>query len=107
MKRDMDLVRKILLALEAHPHGCVPVDCTITGYDEMVIHYHVWLMEQGGLLAGVQHGAGVVAWPVWITPKGRTFLDAVRSDTVWAKVNAVMKDEGLPFPLLQQLALKI
>jgi hypothetical protein len=31
MKRDLDLVRKILLALEAHAHGFAPAPFTVPG----------------------------------------------------------------------------
>jgi hypothetical protein len=113
MKRDMDLVRRILLALEAYEHGYAPEGFTIVGYDQEVIGHHVWLMEQGDLLTAsattVQRDGSPVALPGTITWDGHNFLDAVRSDTVWSKVKAVLKDKGisLPFTLLQELALKI
>jgi hypothetical protein len=49
-----------------------------------------------------------VALPVTITWAGHDFLDAVRNDTVWAKVKTQLKDHSvtLPFVLLQALALK-
>ena len=47
MKRDMDLVRAILLALEAHPTGFAPADFTIRRYDEDMIGHHLWLMRRG------------------------------------------------------------
>jgi|GEM_PF-7061885 len=44
MKRDIDLVREILLALEEHDHGYAPKDLEIRGYSKEQIGYHVWLM---------------------------------------------------------------
>jgi hypothetical protein len=113
MKRDMDLVRKILLALEAYEHGYAPEGFTIAGYEQEVIGHHVWLMEQGDLLTAsattTQRDGSPVALPGTITWAGHDFLAAVRNDSVWAKVKTILKDKGisLPFTLLQQLALKI
>jgi hypothetical protein len=113
MRRDMELVRKILLALEASEHGDAPNDFTVVGYDQEVIGHHVWLMEQGDLLTAsattVQRDGSPVALPGTITWAGHDFLAAVRNDSVWTKVKTILKDKGisLPFALLQELALKI
>ncbi len=53
MKRDMELVRKILLAMAAHEHGYAPQPFTIAGYEQAVIGHHIWLMEQGHLITAV------------------------------------------------------
>ena len=109
MKRDMDLVRKILLAMEADQ----PVIMTL-GYDPDVVGHHVWLMEQGDLITvsatSTHDDVGPVAVPGAITWKGQEFLDAVRDDDVWNEVNRRLRAQGLsslPLELLQVLALKI
>jgi Hypothetical protein (DUF2513) len=113
MKRDMELVRAILLAMEAHESGYAPSPFTIAGFDQGVIGHHVWLMEQGELVTAVEmtamNEASPIAIPLSITWKGHDFLDAVRTDKVWLKVKTELKDKGLslPFALLQALALKI
>jgi len=113
MKRNMELVRLILLAMDKHEHGFAPPDFTIAGYDQEVIGHHVWLMAQGDLITAVVTTAmgdpSPVAMPVTITWTGHDFLEAVRNDTVWSKVKTQLKDRGisLPFSLLQDLALKI
>lgn len=113
MKRNMDLVRKILLALEAHPHGFAPADFTVAGYDQETIGHHVWLMAQGHLVTAedvtVSENAGPTALPESITWHGHEFLDLVRNETVWKKLKAELKDRAitLPFELLQALAMKI
>jgi hypothetical protein len=107
MKRDMDLVRKILLAMEAGELG------PIAGYDQAVVGHHVWLMLQGHIIEAAtsttQGDAHPVALPIAITSEGHDFLDTVRDDTVWATVKAIQQDKeiSLPFTLLQQLATKI
>ncbi len=113
MKRDMDLVRQILIAMEAYEHGFPPADFTIAGYTQEVIGHHVWLMEQAHLITALVSTAygdqSPNALPVTITWAGHDFLAAVRNDTVWAKVKTQLKDRGvaLPFTLLQDLAIKI
>ncbi len=107
MKRDMDLVRKILLAMEADEHA------DFAGYDQEVIGHHVWLMEQGDLItaaATTVHGEAIaVALPLEIAWRGYEFLDAVRDDVVWTAVGRRLKAQGLSLPLalLQALALKL
>ena len=113
MKRDLDLMRKILLALEAHAHGFAPAPFTVPGYDDETIGHHVWLLQQAGLLtAAVVVALGDAsprAIPESLTWAGHEFLDTVRNDTVWRKLKALMKDQGLTLPLsvLQTLAQRL
>jgi hypothetical protein len=113
VKRNIDLVRAILLAMEADAAGFARDPFTVAGYDQETIQHHVWLMEQGGLVTAsdvtAQGDASPLALPGAITWKGHDFLDTVRNDTVWRKLKAELKDRGLslPFSLLQALALKI
>ena len=112
MYRDMELVRKILLAMAAHHSGFAPDAFTIPGYDQDVIGHHVWLMEQGDLVTAtdmtVQGDASPTALAGSITWKGHDFLDSVRTEKIWLKVKAELKDRGvsLPFALIQELAIK-
>jgi Hypothetical protein (DUF2513) len=113
MHRDMELIRKILMAMEAYSSGFAPTSFTIAGYDQDVIGHHIWLMEQGELVTAFditsQGDASPTAIPGSITWKGHDFLNSVRTEKVWLKLKAEMKDKGvsLPFALIQQLALKI
>lgn len=51
MKRDMDLVRKILFALEARNSPKAVFVLPIEGYDELTVKYHLLLLAQAGLLS--------------------------------------------------------
>jgi hypothetical protein len=107
MKRDMELVRRILLAMEAGELGA------IAGYDQTVVGHHVWLMAQGRLLEAAtsttQGDAHPVALPIAITWTGQDFLNTVRDEAVWARVKALQEERGLslPFYLLLGVATKI
>ena len=50
MKRDMDLVRKIVFALEEHEHGHAPHPFLIEGYTDEQVGYHTHLMKEAGLI---------------------------------------------------------
>lgn len=98
MKRDMDLVRKILLACEASEHSIGPDLSKIENYDEEQIGFHVYLMIQAGLLEGsetttmssMSHEAFVSS----ITWAGYEFLEACRDEERWNKVKTAAKSVG-------------
>jgi len=111
MKRDMELVRAILLATEAHPKGSGWIDVKIEGYSQEEVAYHVKLLADAGLIeAHDLTTQGDFCWkPSSLTWHGHEFLDAVRNDTVWAKTKEVVKEKGgsVPFAVLQALVIKI
>lgn len=88
MKRDMDVIRHILLKVEALTPGNVPVsELTTPDWDEPVIAYHVELLTEAGLLdariirtMGRQIGRFHINRLTW---DGSEFLDAIRDDTIW------------------------
>lgn len=90
MKRDMDLIRTILLEAEATAAEQAVV--RIDGYDDSNYAYNVWLMEQAGLVeAAVVRASGhipIKAHVFSLTWAGHDFLDAVRNDSIWAKTKA-------------------
>lgn len=96
MKRDMDLVRKIVLALEDHPHGFAP-DLVFDGYTDEQIGYHVHLLAQAGLVTALERTAGGAGSPQMeaeaLTWAGHEFAENARNDTVWNKAKAVIQDK--------------
>ena len=83
----MELVRKILLAIEEHPRGYAPEKLVIEAYSEEEIGHHVYLMGQAGLLVVIDYinmaSPSPVATPVSMTWNGHEFLSAAKSDSVW------------------------
>lgn len=53
MKRDMELVRKILFAMEEVPFDGEPMWPGIEGYEDQEITYHVMIMHEAGLIYAV------------------------------------------------------
>lgn len=98
MKRDMDLARKILLAVEEwegypFPAQLVNQRLEAEGYSFEQVNYHVWLLENGGLLVAAEAGGDVFA-PCYLTWAGHEFLEAVRDDTRWNTVKRAMAAVG-------------
>src|SRR4051812_28897908 len=92
MKRDMDLVRSILIELEKRESDWASTNPTIDGRTEGDVSHHVFLMMQAGLVFGddITHmeSQNREALASGVTWQGHEFLDLVRSDTRWNKIKA-------------------
>jgi hypothetical protein len=106
MKRDMDLCRKILLAVEAYdgPVSYLPdLFPQLSVGDQQRLFDHARLLAQGGLLEG-----GETTWS--LTWQGHELLDLARSDTRWNAATSKVKSAAgtvslaLVTQLLTQLA---
>ena len=90
MKRDMDLIREVLLATEAlQPREVLS---GIDGAPKSDFVYNVDLMKQAGLVDAAvlkAWGSDLVRAEVrTLTWDGHDFLDAIRDDTIWNKTKA-------------------
>jgi hypothetical protein len=110
MKRDPELIRKILFEVEK-----CPADKHINGfefddYDEHTVALHTELLIEAGLLDGeVTHfisGEPPSVIVRRLTWSGYDFVDAVRDDTVWKKVreNVLKPSASWTFGLLIEYA---
>ncbi|WAR44890.1 DUF2513 domain-containing protein [Methylomonas rapida] len=113
MKRDMELIRKILFFLETRPFLKTELDLPVEGYEQDVIRYHVLLLAQAGLVDYEPEisktGRIIRAHVLGLNWAGHEFLDAVRSEKVWKKLVKYAKDKGgsLPFDLLKSLGVEL
>jgi hypothetical protein len=106
MRRDLDLVRRILLRLEESPSGWSTfVD---EGYELPQIHYHVRLLHDAGLIEADEIVPGQW-WPERMTWAGHEFLDAARNDDLWNEVKRrVERGPGsAPFLLFHELLIRM
>jgi hypothetical protein len=98
MKRDMDLVRAILLELEKHPAGFAPPKITIEGYTDDQIAYHAHIMWQEGLVNAIdmKHlgSKGPEAKISGLTWQGHEFIDAAREPSRWQQAKAIVGKTG-------------
>jgi hypothetical protein len=111
VKRDIDLIRLILLEVEKNENYMQPIDIQAEGYSPEQIAYHVGLLGDAGYLtlSNKQHLRGFGVSPKSLTWSGHEFLDATRSGTVWHQLKARLKDQSVSAPLavIQQLAVKL
>ena len=54
MKRDMELVRLILLKIEEEYRSTAIYDLKITGYDMETIAYHCKILKEAGLVSNMR-----------------------------------------------------
>ena len=96
MKRDMDLVRRILLETEKaeSSFNAEQLVCDAYSFDE--ICYHVELMQAHGLIDAMIRkdwgGSAVICRIEALTWDGCDYLDAIRDNGIWAKTKKAIKD---------------
>lgn len=87
LKRDMDLIRGILLALEVEYDELAWVDLAFDGRTPDEVSYHIRLAAEAGLMHAKDNSTS--DGPDWkarcLTSKGHDFLDAARNETIWRK----------------------
>lgn len=98
MKRDMDLVRKILLVLEAHDCGFAPSKFSVEGFSDEQVGYHVYLMHQAALLHAKEStfygSSSPLAIPLSITWQGYEFLANASEEKRWLQAKSLLKGAG-------------
>ncbi len=98
MKRDMELIRKMVLAVEEGPDGYAPDDLRIEGHTAEQLAYHAHLLIQAGLATGPINthitGSGPSAQITTLTWDGHDFADAARDETRWRKAMGIVQGKG-------------
>lgn len=91
VQRDDELVRNLLLEMEADPSPVKVYPSTISGSPEQrKIYHHVLLLADAGLVAPVSPDRQVFR----LTNAGHDFLAAIRDDTIWAKMKGASAAAG-------------
>ncbi len=105
MKRDIELVRKILETVKECETFNRPENITIDGYKPMLIHYHIKLLGEAGYLEVSDYStkAGPNFMINGMTWQGHEFLDTIRNETVWKKLTIRFKEDAgkLPFEVIK------
>src|SRR6185312_3105592 len=98
MKRDMELIRKMILLMEDNPRGWAP-DMGFEGYSREQIGYHAYLLVDSGLASGDDATSTASSGPDYIlrhlTSAGHDFADSARTQYIWDEVMAGMKKKGV------------
>lgn len=90
MKRDPDLERDILLAVEAYDGVSGPRFAEIRHLASTPLEadYHALLLSEAGLIVAVDARTKdnpFETWPVRLTMAGHEYLDSIRDDAVWRR----------------------
>lgn len=88
MQLDKDLVREILLAIEASKNDPKQgIDLALPNHSSREISYHVLLLTEAGFVLSQDAAYLADAVSIWqptrLTYKGHEFLDTVRDGEVW------------------------
>lgn len=101
MKRDMELIRKILFKIEETIDNVAKYNLEIEGYTMEQVAYHCSILYEGGYIhayKGEYGGDGLYSFGVGrLTWEGHEFLDKIREDTIWKKTKDTIYKQGLPF----------
>ena len=109
MKRDMDLIRTILLKLDADPevdgaHSRAAINLGIADYKSEEVNYHAAMLIEAGYLAGNTKRMDVVLVSK-LTWQGHDFLDSIRDPKIWVRTKAGAEGAGgFTVDLLKDLA---
>jgi len=110
MKRDLDLIRELLLQLEAAPACSWPeldeLSATLERDTETVREHLLMLLDSGMLAGTLAEADNYGDYPIAqrLTWQGHEFL-ALSRQTVWDKVKKRMADRALDLPFDAVLAL--
>jgi len=97
MKLDKDLVREILLAIEANeddPYNAFVME--LPEREDIEVSYHLMLLHEAGFIhaQNLSSPSGISWYPMRLTYSGHEFLDTVRNGEVWELTKAGAEKVG-------------
>ncbi len=103
MKRDWDVVRKILLKLEevGDTKSYLEPD-QVNSYDPEQVSYHMQMLDEAGLIEAQcisTMGSPLHCKAKRLTWGGHELLDQIRQDTHWNKVKEIARAKSLDLSL--------
>ena len=103
MTRDMDLIREILLAIEAYPESnAYDLNLSFTEHSEDEVSYHCRLLFDAGLIDAKFFPANIGPddWAIkGLTWAGHEFLEASRDDSRWNKAKKITWEKTKSFSI--------
>lgn len=115
MKRNLDLIRKLLLYLEEKPDDKVVWEIEFEDYSKSEVMYHFILMDQAGFLrcertvSSSTDDRVIKVYPFSLTWEGHEFLEASRNETRWNEAKRIVKEKtgSLSFALLKTILISL
>lgn len=96
MKRDMDLIRELVIRIENAPEAVAPNDIFVDGYTEEQVEYHKCLLVEAGLAVGeisYQTDDVIRAVLLRLTWAGHEFAAEAGNDKFWVRAKTMVKDK--------------
>ena len=96
MKRDMELVRKMLLEIEGTRTGSVYDTSTskLSAWSQDALDEHLLLLHQAGFVTNYQ-ASGEGGMCTALSWQGHDFLDTIRSEPVWRETKRRLGEKGI------------
>lgn len=113
MRRDMELVRSILLSVADSVDGVCIEQLINEKCDKQLVGYHIRIMEEAGLIhASIQAADNDPYYYCTIsslTWEGNDYLDAVASENVWNRVRKALSSSvgSTSFDVIKSVASKV
>lgn len=101
MEYDPDIIKKILLAVEAKKN-LIPDTISINGYEDNIITYHCLLLKDAEFIEATfeeQSNSVVTPFISRLTMKGVEFLQTARNESIWQSAKKVLKEKSLSIPI--------
>lgn len=111
MKRDMELIRKILIKLEDDTNPKVWKTIEIEGKEQKEISYHIKLLSEEKMIEARDSGLEpLLLWQAKsLTTQGHDFLDSIRDRSIYTKMKENMGERlaTMPLSLVSSVALEL
>jgi hypothetical protein len=113
MKRDMDLIREILLGIEAYPESYAhDLKLNFPNHSEDEVSYHLRLLLDAGMIDAkcLQSMGEPDEWAIkGMTWAGHEFLEASRDDSRWNKAKKIIMEKtgGFSVEILKMILMDL
>jgi hypothetical protein len=107
MKRDMDIIRTILLEVEKNCDPCEILKIHVDGKADEIVAAHINLMGEAGLVKPVTDDARPRG--MGLTWGGHEFLDTIRESSTWMKLKGKLGKsiDSISFEVLRLAAIAL
>jgi len=106
----MELVRRLLIAVEEYPLPPTTGDFAMPDENPALVGFHMQLLCDADYIRASGSHPHDQTYPRYVDPQltwsGHEFIDSIRSDTVWKFIRQKVKADGgsVPIEIVKQLA---
>jgi len=96
MKRDMELIRKILITIEESDKTQGEIPLKFDGYLDEQVSYHVKILHDHGLINAINASSldGLNWMTTGLTWAGHDYIEAIKDEKRWQKVKEWVMNNG-------------